>query len=88
MKVEIFDPDGKNVEDTGMPGELVCTRPHPSLPLGFWGDDSGEKVRKAYFERYPGIPNRPFALCQHSLSCVQVYGITPTSSSKIRRRRD
>ncbi|EED79249.1 predicted protein [Postia placenta Mad-698-R] len=55
MKVEIFDPDGKNVEDTGMPGELVCTRPHPSLPLGFWGDDSGEKVRKAYFDRYPGV---------------------------------
>lgn len=38
-----------------MPGELVCTRPHPSLPLGFWGDDSGEKVRKAYFDRYPGV---------------------------------
>ncbi|PCH36095.1 acetoacetate-CoA ligase [Wolfiporia cocos MD-104 SS10] len=55
MKVEIFDPEGRNTEDTGEPGELVCTRPHPSLPLGFWGDETGEKVRKAYFERYPGI---------------------------------
>ncbi|CCL98680.1 uncharacterized protein FIBRA_00682 [Fibroporia radiculosa] len=55
MKVEIFDDNGKNIEDSGVPGELVCTRPHPCLPLGFWGDDSGEKVRKAYFEQYPGV---------------------------------
>jgi len=55
MKVEIFDADGKNIENTGVPGELVCTRPHPSQPLGFWGDDSGEKVQKAYFSTYAGI---------------------------------
>ncbi|KAH9910460.1 uncharacterized protein B0H18DRAFT_895537 [Fomitopsis serialis] len=55
MKVEIFDADGKNIENTGVPGELVCTRPHPSQPLGFWGDDSGEKVQKAYFSTYAGV---------------------------------
>ncbi|KZT71816.1 acetoacetate-CoA ligase [Daedalea quercina L-15889] len=55
MKVEIFDADGKNIDDTGIPGELVCTRPHPSQPLGFWGDESGEKVGKAYFSTYPGV---------------------------------
>lgn len=55
MKVEIFDPDGKNIEDTGMPGELVCTRPHIGLPVSFWGDESGEKLRKAYFDMYPGV---------------------------------
>lgn len=54
MKVEIFDPEGKNIEDTGLPGELVCTRAHPSIPLCFWGDESGEKFRKAYFDTYPG----------------------------------
>ena len=54
MKVEVFDPDGNNIEHTGQPGELVCTRPHPSLPLGFWGDDSGKKLREAYFSMYPG----------------------------------
>ena len=54
MKVEIFDLNGKSVEDEGVPGELVCTRPHPSQPLGFWGDESGERVRKAYFSTYPG----------------------------------
>ncbi|GLB37018.1 putative AMP-binding enzyme [Lyophyllum shimeji] len=55
MKVEVFDPSGNNIEHTGSPGELVCTRPHPSLPLYFWGDPSGEKLRDAYFNMYPGI---------------------------------
>ena len=55
MKVEIFDPAGSNVEHTGQPGELVCTRPHPSLPVCFWGDPAGEKFRDAYFSMYPGI---------------------------------
>ncbi|KAF9460715.1 hypothetical protein BDZ94DRAFT_1375274 [Collybia nuda] len=55
MKVEVFDPAGNNIEHTGQPGELVCTRPHPSLPLRFWGDTSGERLRDAYFNMYPGI---------------------------------
>ncbi|OCH93786.1 acetoacetate-CoA ligase [Obba rivulosa] len=55
MKVEIFDLDGKNIEDTGVAGEMVCTRPHPSLPICFWGDETGEKLRQAYFSTYPGI---------------------------------
>ncbi|KAG5351383.1 hypothetical protein C0989_006714 [Termitomyces sp. Mn162] len=54
MKIEVFDPSGKNIEHTGTPGELVCTRPHPSLPLYFWGDATGEKLRDAYFNMYPG----------------------------------
>ncbi|KAF8973045.1 acetoacetyl-CoA synthetase [Flammula alnicola] len=55
MKVEVFDPSGNNIEHLGQPGELVCTRPHVSLPVGFWGDESGEKLRDAYFNTYPGI---------------------------------
>ncbi|EGN99920.1 hypothetical protein SERLA73DRAFT_51824 [Serpula lacrymans var. lacrymans S7.3] len=55
LAVEIFDPAGKNIEDTGEPGELVCTRPHPSIPVCFWGDESGEKFRKAYYDTYPGV---------------------------------
>ena len=54
MKVEVYDSDGNNIEHTGQPGELVCTRPHPSLPLAFWGDDTGKKLREAYFSMYPG----------------------------------
>ena len=55
MKVEIFDSEGKNVEDTGEAGELVCTRPHPSIPVKFWGDDErGSKFLAAYYDVYPG----------------------------------
>ncbi|KAJ7497750.1 hypothetical protein FB451DRAFT_1163582 [Mycena latifolia] len=55
MDVQVFDSQGKNIEDTGVPGEMVCVRPHPSLPLYFWGDDSGKKYREAYYNMYPGI---------------------------------
>ncbi|KAJ7879114.1 acetoacetyl-CoA synthetase [Mycena leptocephala] len=55
MKVEVFDAEGKNIEHTGIAGEMVCTRPHPSLPVKFWGDDSGAKFRDTYYSTYPGI---------------------------------
>jgi acetoacetyl-CoA synthetase len=53
MKVEILDDDGKPVRET--PGELACTAPFPSMPIGFWNDPDGAKYRAAYFERVPGI---------------------------------
>ncbi len=53
MAVEIRDEDGNPV--IGEKGELVCTRPFPSMPIGFWGDADGEKYRAAYFDRYPGV---------------------------------
>lgn len=55
MAVELFDPAGNNIENTGQPGELVITRPHPSIPVCFWGDESGKKFRQAYYETYPGV---------------------------------
>ena len=36
-------------------GELVCTRPFPSMPVGFWNDPDGEKYRAAYFARFPNV---------------------------------
>ncbi|HZF18298.1 MAG TPA: acetoacetate--CoA ligase [Burkholderiales bacterium] len=53
LKVEVFDESGRSIE--GEKGELVCTRPFPSLPLGFWGDPDGAIYRAAYFERFPGV---------------------------------
>ncbi|HVR28699.1 MAG TPA: acetoacetate--CoA ligase [Thermoanaerobaculia bacterium] len=53
MAVEVFDQEGRRV--VGAPGELVCTRPFPSMPLGFWGDPDGSRYRAAYFERFPGV---------------------------------
>ncbi|KAN0138374.1 acetoacetate-CoA ligase [Lactarius tabidus] len=56
MAVGIFDEAGKDISETGHAGELVCTRPHPSIPVRFWGDDArGSKFLKAYFDTYPGV---------------------------------
>ncbi|MCE9621215.1 MAG: acetoacetate--CoA ligase [Actinomycetia bacterium] len=56
MAVEIFDSEGHPVREPGVKGELVCTQPFPSVPVGFWGDDaSHRKFRAAYFERFPGV---------------------------------
>lgn len=53
MRVEIFNDAGEPLH--GARGELVCTAPFPSMPLGFWNDPHGAKFRAAYFERYPGV---------------------------------
>ncbi len=39
----------------GVQGELVITEPMPSMPVGFWRDDDGSKLRAAYFSDFPGI---------------------------------
>lgn len=38
----------------GEPGELVCLKPFPSMPVYFWNDAQGEKYAGAYFSMYPG----------------------------------
>jgi acetoacetyl-CoA synthetase len=53
LQVEVFDENGRPVKE--QKGELVCTRPFPSLPVGFWNDPDGVKYRAAYFERFPGV---------------------------------
>ncbi|HEY1875326.1 MAG TPA: acetoacetate--CoA ligase [Steroidobacteraceae bacterium] len=53
MAVDIFDDAGRSLRGTR--GELVCTAPFPSMPLGFWNDPQGVKYRAAYFERFPGV---------------------------------
>jgi acetoacetyl-CoA synthetase len=53
MKVEVFDDSGKPVR--GEKGELVCTAPFPSMPVGFWNDPDGAKYRAAYFDKFPGV---------------------------------
>lgn len=52
-KVEAFDSSGRPV--IGEPGELVVTRPMPSMPVGLWGDLDGSRYRRAYFDTYPGV---------------------------------
>ncbi len=53
MAVDVFDSGGRPLR--GSPGELVCTRPFPSMPLGFLNDPQGEAYSRAYFDRFPGV---------------------------------
>ncbi|MBI4755161.1 MAG: acetoacetate--CoA ligase [Betaproteobacteria bacterium] len=53
MAVDVFNETGQAVR--GEKGELVCTRPFPVMPLGFWNDAHGSRYRAAYFERFPGV---------------------------------
>jgi acetoacetyl-CoA synthetase len=53
MAVDVFDDAGKPVR--GTKGELVCTNPFPSMPVGFWNDPDGRKYHAAYFEKFPGV---------------------------------
>jgi acetoacetyl-CoA synthetase len=48
-----FDEQGNAVIE--QVGELVLTQPMPSMPLRFWGDEDGSRLRAAYFEHYPGV---------------------------------
>jgi acetoacetyl-CoA synthetase len=53
MSVEVFDREGHPLREAE--GELVCTRPFPSMPVEFWDDPDGAKYRAAYFEHFPGV---------------------------------
>ncbi|NKB98383.1 MAG: acetoacetate--CoA ligase [Pseudomonadales bacterium] len=53
MAVDIWDDDGQSI--TAEKGELVCTVPFPSAPVGFWDDPNNAKYHAAYFERFDNI---------------------------------
>ncbi|ETI26012.1 acetoacetate-CoA ligase [Cladophialophora carrionii CBS 160.54] len=51
---DILDSEtGESIAHTGMPGELVCRKPFPSMPCRFWGDTGNKKYMEAYFEKFP-----------------------------------
>jgi acetoacetyl-CoA synthetase len=53
VALDAWDESGNPVR--GEVGELVITKPMPSMPLGFWNDPDGERYRSAYFEMFPGV---------------------------------
>jgi acetoacetyl-CoA synthetase len=53
VAVEAWREDGEPV--LGEPGELVVTKPMPSMPVAFWDDPDGSRYRNAYFDKYPGV---------------------------------
>lgn len=53
MAVAAYNEAGEPV--IGEKGELVCTRPFPSMPVGFWNDPDGTAYHEAYFAAFPGV---------------------------------
>ncbi|SOB91667.1 acetoacetate--CoA ligase [Thalassospira xiamenensis] len=53
LAVDVFDDDGKSIRNEK--GELVCTAPFPSMPIGFWNDPDGSRYKDAYFNRFDNI---------------------------------
>ncbi|MCB0531307.1 MAG: acetoacetate--CoA ligase [Lewinellaceae bacterium] len=74
--MESWDEDGKPVP-AGSVGEMVVTKPMPSMPVYFWNDPDGERYRTSYFEEYPGVWRQGDWLC-----------ITPRDSLIILGRSD
>ena len=54
MATDVYDVQG-NSAAADEKGELVCTVPFPSKPIGFWGDVDNAKYRSAYYEGFPGV---------------------------------
>ncbi|MCK0111668.1 acetoacetate--CoA ligase [Ornithinimicrobium sp. F0845] len=53
VAMDAWDPEGRPLR--GEVGELVMTRPLPSMPIGFWDDEDGARYRESYFEVYPDV---------------------------------
>ncbi|MBA6411806.1 acetoacetate--CoA ligase [Parahaliea sp. F7430] len=53
MAVDIWDEEGRSLR--GDKGELVCTQPFPSCPLGFWNDPENKRFHEAYFARFDNV---------------------------------
>ena len=52
-KIEAYSADGKPI--VGEVGELVITRPLPSMPVHLWNDPDGKRYRASYFDVFPGV---------------------------------
>jgi acetoacetyl-CoA synthetase len=77
MAVEAWGDEGKPV--IGEKGELVCTRPFPSMPLRFWNDPDGAKYRAAYFEQHPGVWTHGDFIEIREHGGVVIYGRSDTT---------
>jgi acetoacetyl-CoA synthetase len=53
--IEVFDGEGKAMPAGAGSGELVCTKPFPSMPVFFWNDEDGKRYHNAYFDRFENV---------------------------------
>ena len=72
MRVEAFSDTGEPV--VNQVGELVCTAPFPSMPIGFWNDPDRQKYYRAYFDHFDGIWRHGDFIKINDHGGVVVYG--------------
>ncbi|HVM15112.1 MAG TPA: acetoacetate--CoA ligase [Egibacteraceae bacterium] len=77
MAVEAWGPEGRPV--IGEKGELVCTEPFPSMPVGFWNDPDGTRYRDAYFTAHPGVWTHGDFIEIRPSGGVVIYGRSDTT---------
>ncbi|MFZ0040558.1 MAG: acetoacetate--CoA ligase [Solirubrobacteraceae bacterium] len=70
--VEAWSSDGESLIDEV--GELVITEPMPSMPLYFWGDKDGSRLRDSYFSMYPGVWRHGDWITITSRGTAVIYG--------------
>ncbi|MGW2402179.1 acetoacetate--CoA ligase [Kitasatospora sp. NPDC001664] len=70
--VQAWDVQGKPLTDAV--GELVVTKPIPSMPVGFWGDEDGRRYHDSYFDTYPGIWRHGDWITATSRGTVVIHG--------------
>lgn len=71
-KVESFDDNGNPLID--QPGEMVITRPMPSMPLYFWNDTNNQKYQESYFNRFDNVWHHGDWIEVTSRGSVIIYG--------------
>jgi len=57
MSIRAYSSSGHDITSSGLPGDLVCTRPFPSQPVAFYGPTGASKYLSSYFSQYPDSPN-------------------------------
>jgi acetoacetyl-CoA synthetase len=73
MKVEIFDDDGRSLPP-GEKGELVCTAPFPTMPLGFWNDPDGSPIPRRLLRSVSGRVAARRLVRDHEPRRLVIYG--------------
>jgi acetoacetyl-CoA synthetase len=73
VSLEVWDDDGLRVPP-GVAGEMVITRPMPSMPVGFWNDPDDRAYRDAYFATYPGVWRHGDAITVTERGTVVIHG--------------
>ncbi len=73
MDVRVYDENGHDV-GIEKQGELVCTTPHPSMPLYFLNDKEGQKYHEAYFARFPGVWHHGDWITRHQHGGITFHG--------------